>query len=254
MTDLITVENLTCAYDSEDVLKEISLHVKEKDVIFLMGNNGSGKTTLLNCLLNNLFIKQGNIYYEGRNINIISKEKFAKLVAFVPQNFNTACEFKVKDYLVLGRNPYIRLGNPKKSDYLIVEKYAEQTGVVDILNKSFNSLSGGQKQWVTITKAMVQETKIMIMDEPMSALDFGKQGELLLLLYELNKQGKTIVLTSHNPNHCFCIPVAKVCMIDAGIIQAFGTPKSIFNEEMIKRIYGKNVCLNRNGKIDFCLR
>lgn len=96
MTDLITVENLICAYDSEDVLKEISLYVKEKDVIFLIGNNDSGKTILLNCLLNNLFIKQGNIYYEGRNVNIISKETFAKLIAFVPQNFNNACEFKVK--------------------------------------------------------------------------------------------------------------------------------------------------------------
>lgn len=64
------------------------------------------------------------------------------------------------------------------------------------------------------------------------------------------------MLTSDNPNRCFCIPIAKVCMIEAGMIQAFGTLESIFNEEMIRRIYGKNVCinLNRNGRIDFCFR
>jgi iron complex transport system ATP-binding protein len=99
----------------------------------------------------------------------------------VPQNINMNCDFRVKDYLVLGRNPYIVFGNPKSSDYELVEFYADKTGITDILEKNFNSLSGGQKQWVTITRALVQETEIIIMDEPMSALDMGKQAELMML-------------------------------------------------------------------------
>jgi ABC-type cobalamin/Fe3+-siderophores transport system ATPase subunit len=145
------------------------------------------------------------------------------------------------------------LGNPQKSDYEIVEKYATQTKICDILDKEFNSLSGGQKQWVAITRAIVQETPIMIMDEPMSALDFGKQGELLILLHELNTQGKTIILTTHNPNHCFCIPNAKVCLIHKGVIEAYGTAESVFTENIINKIFGQYVRKSEDGSLKFSL-
>lgn len=252
MTECMTVRNLVCSYGKEDILKDISFEVKDNDILFLMGNNGSGKTTLLNCLLNNLFYRCGSIELFGEDIRKMSRELFARKVAYIPQNFNTSCEFTVKDYLVLGRNPYIRLGNPQTIDYEIVEKYAKQTKIDEILERPFNTLSGGQKQWVAITRAMVQETPVMIMDEPMSALDFGKQGELLILLKELNKQGKTIILTTHNPNHCFFLLNAKVCVIHEGIIESYGDPKNAFNDAVIEKVYGKNVRVSNEGILNFC--
>ena len=251
MTKCINVRNLVCSYGKEDILKDISFEVENNDIFFLMGNNGSGKTTLLNCLLNNLLYRCGRIELFGEDIKKMSRELFARKVAYIPQNFNTFCEFTVKDYLVLGRNPYIRLGNPQNIDYEIVEKYAKQTGVDDILERPFNTLSGGQKQWVAITRAMVQETPVMIMDEPMSTLDFGKQGELLILLKELNKQGKTIILTTHNPNHCLCFVDARVCIINNGIIEAYDFPKNAFNDAVVKKIYGENVCISVEGTLNF---
>lgn len=253
MTEYLTVKNLVCAYGKADVLKDISFEVKKNDVLFLMGNNGSGKTTLLNCLLNNLYYRKGSIELQGQDIRKMPRDVLARNVAYIPQNFSTSCEFKVKDYLVLGRNPYIRLGNPQNADYEIVENYAKQTKIDDILNKPFNTLSGGQKQWIAITRAMIQETPIMIMDEPMSALDFGKQGELLILLHELNIQGKTIILTTHNPNHCFCIPNARVCVIHNGVMEAYGAPKVAFSDAVIKKVYGKNVCVSDEGTLNFSL-
>ena len=251
MTKCITVSNLVCSYGKEDVLKNISLDIYENDLIFLMGNNGSGKTTLLNCLLNNLFYKSGNIELYGNDIKKMSRDLFARKVAYIPQNFNKVCEFSVKDYLVLGRNPYIRLGNPQKTDYEIVERYAKQTGIDDFLDRPFNALSGGQKQWIAITRAIVQETPVIIMDEPMSALDFGKQAELLALLKELKHQGKTIILTTHNPNHCFCSSDSKVCIVNNGIIEAYGSSTIAFNDTLIQKIYGEKVYKSADGLLSF---
>ena len=89
------------------------------------------------------------------------------------------------------------------------------------------------------------------MDEPMSALDFGKQGKFLGLLNELKEQGKTIILTTHNPNHCVCLSNAKVCVIHAGMIEAYGVPESVFNEELIDKIYGENVQVSNDGILNF---
>lgn len=253
MSDIITIKNLSCAYGKSKVLNDISFCVEPQSIVFIMGNNGAGKTTLLNCLLNNIKATRGEIWYNGELLENISKEKLARTVSYVPQNVNINCDFKVKDYLILGRNPYISLGNPKDSDYEIVEKYAVKTGIIGIIEKPFNTLSGGQKQWVAITRALVQETPILIMDEPMSALDIGKQADLLMLLKELASDGKTIILTSHNPNHCFYLKDSKVCLINDNAILSYSSAETAFSLKNIKAVYGEHVFLSED-KTNICFK
>lgn len=253
MNKYISLKNISCCYGKKEILSNISMDIDKGKIVFLMGNNGSGKTTLLKCLLNNIPIQKGSILFEGKEISHISKSDFSKLISYVPQNININCDLKVKDYLVLGRNPYIAFGSPTSYDYEIVEKYALQTGILNILTQPFHLLSGGQKQWVTITRALIQETPVLIMDEPMSALDLEKQAELLILLKNLKKQlGKTIILTSHNPNHCFCLD-SSVCLLNHKKILAFGHPKQVFTQKNISDVYGPHILLNNNNFIEFNL-
>lgn len=122
---------------------------------------------------------------------------------------------------------------------------------MNILEKPFNTLSGGQKQWSAITRALIQETSIIIMDEPMSALDMGKQAELLMLLKSLKeKDSKTIILTSHNPNHCLSLK-STVCLLHKQKIFALGSPECVFNTTNVFEIYGEYVELSKNNYVEF---
>ena len=132
MNKYISVKNISCCYGKKEVLSDISMDIDKGKILFLMGNNGSGKTTLLKCLLNNIPIQKGSILFDGKLVSDISKSDFSKMISYVPQNINLNCDLKVKDYLVLGRNPYIAFGSPTSCDYEIVEKYALQTGVLEI--------------------------------------------------------------------------------------------------------------------------
>lgn len=252
MSSLIQIENLSYTYGSHQVLSEISLEIEEGALLFIMGNNGSGKTTLLRCLLGGE-APPGTVRYQGEDISRIGRVKLARLVSYVPQNIHAGCDYKVRDYLVLGRNPYISWGNPQRRDYELVALYAQRTGITDILDKPFDTLSGGQRQWVAITRALVQETPVIMMDEPMSALDMGRQAELLCLLRDLReREGKTVILTSHNPNHCTALDCL-VCLLRRTRLYRSGTPRQVLTEETVAEIYGEHVRIMENGQIGFSI-
>lgn len=252
MTKFLTFENISVCYKDKEVLNSINFEIEKGTILFLLGNNGSGKTTLLKTFMRMVPIKNGDVFIEGINISKINQLEFSKIVSYVPQNINLSCDLSVKDYLILGRNPYIKFNSPKNKDYEIIEEYASKMNILDLLDKSFTTLSGGQKQLVTITRALAQETPILAMDEPMSALDLGKQAEVLMTLKRLNKEfGKTVILTTHNPNHCFHLN-SKVCILNETKLVGIDSAEQILNESNINKIYGEYIKINK-GRIDFCI-
>lgn len=253
MNSLIQIANLNYAYSKRMVLSGVSLEIPAGALLFVMGNNGSGKTTLIKCLLDNRKTAPGTISYQGEDFSHISLTRLARLVSYVPQNISPSCDYKVKDYLVLGRNPYIAFGGPQKQDYELAALYAERTGIGQLLETPFQTLSGGQRQWVVITRALVQETPVILMDEPMSALDMGKQAELLCLLRDLRERdGKTVILTSHNPNHCIALD-CQVCLLHRKKVYAHGSPREVLSPETVSEIYGEQIEVQENGYIGFRL-
>ncbi|MCQ2801931.1 MAG: ABC transporter ATP-binding protein [Bacilli bacterium] len=241
MSNVISIENLKFSYPRKNIFDDISLSFEKNKVTYIMGNNGSGKTTLLKILCRFLDVESGTIKILDKDIDGYSQTELSKVISYVPQSIKQNITFLVKDYLVMGRSPYIKFGfSPKEKDYEIVEKYAEELGIVDLLNRQFDELSGGQKQVVSIVKALIQETPIIIMDEPMSALDLGKQAEVLSLLSKLVLKGKTIILTTHNPNHALLFD-CNVCFLDSGKIIAYGQNTKTITKENIYAVFGKNV-------------
>lgn len=244
---VIHIEDICFAYESEMILKHLSMDVEANRICFIMGNNGSGKTTLLKNIMGFLFPKQGIIDICGNNVFSIDKQTMSRLVSYVPQAIHLNTDFSVIDYISLGRTPHIGMLNRlTEDDYQIVENISALLGVDTIYGIPFNKLSGGQKQMVAVARSLVQDTPIIIMDEPMSALDIGKQVDLLKVLHDLAENGKTVVLTTHNPNHALALD-SDACFMKQGKIIAFGRSKEIVTEELLHSVFGKNITLDHGA-------
>lgn len=238
------VDKVSFSYDKTVVLKNITLSVPSNRICFIMGNNGSGKTTLLKNIMGFLSPQSGQILISDKDVSKIDRLAMSKLISYVPQAIHLNTDFSVIDYLSLGRTPHIgvlnRLG---QSDYEIIERFAHRLGIDMIFDATFNKLSGGQKQIVAIARSLIQDTPLIIMDEPMSALDIGKQVELIQLLRDLTKN-KTIVLTTHNPNHALAID-SDACFMEHGEIIAYGNSQQLIQDDLLKEIYGDNIALDQ---------
>lgn len=252
MNKIIELKNISFSYKRCQVYKELSLFIYENRVSFFLGKNGSGKTTLLKMLNGILKPESGDVYIKQKKINTYSPLHLSKVVSYVPQSINSFNDFVVLDYLVLGRYPYIK-HRFSLEDYNIARNVAMKMGIEGLLKKTMIELSGGQKQLIAITRALIQDTPIVIMDEPMSALDLGNQAEVLHRINMLKSDGKTVILTTHNPLHAFQIDCI-VYIIDNGKLVSQGMPADILNNQNIQLMYGKRVVFDgETNKIIFKL-
>jgi iron complex transport system ATP-binding protein len=161
----------------------------------------------------------------------------ARSLAFVPQVHQSVFDFPVQDYLVMGRAPYIDIGSPpSEKDYHVVDQVMERLGVQALAAKSYNELSGGERQQVQIGRALVQEAEIIMLDEPTNHLDFGNQLKILQLLDELRLEGRTVVMTTHMPDHAILLG-GRVCIMDSGGKILVGSPDEMITKESMDRLY-----------------
>ena len=246
----VHIKDVCFAYESKMVLKHLSLDIAPNSICFIMGNNGSGKSTLLKNIMGFLLPQQGVIQLIGENVANIDKQTMSRLVSYVPQAIHLNTDFSVIDYISLGRTPHMGLlSKMTYEDYQIIEEVSVLLGINEIYEIPFNKLSGGQKQMVAIARSLVQDTPVIIMDEPMSALDIGKQVDLLNVLNELSKEGKTIIITTHNPNHALAVE-SDACFLQEGEIAAFGKSSEIIRNELLNKIYGENILLDHGEMAD----
>lgn len=239
----LEINKISFSYNKQCVLNECSGKIEAGTITALLGSNGQGKTTLIKCLLGYLKISSGDIKIFDRNIKNYAIRELAKKISYVPQMNETLNDVIVRDYIVEGRTPY--LGNfsmPRLDEYLLVEKYADMLGIVNLLSKSVNQLSGGQMQSVMIVRALTQETDIIIMDEPMAALDMSLQMGFLKMTENLKKLGKTIIFTTHNPEHALVLNCNTWVMKNGKIAYA-GLANNILNEMVLKELYGPGIVL-----------
>ena len=241
---IIDIKNLDFSYKDNHVLKNCSFDVTRNSIMVLLGANGAGKSTLFSCIMKQLKIGKQMIKIDSVSLEDISLKNLSFKISYVPQ-INTIKDLDciVRDYLVEGRTPYLNMFSiPGKKEYLLVEKYASMVGISHLLNKNIQCLSGGELQLVLITRAVVQETPIILMDEPMSALDLKNQTKVLRLVKNLKNQGKTIILSSHNPNHALILN-EDVCMLYDGNVINYGKAKECISQSNLNILYGESILL-----------
>lgn len=231
----ITIKNLHFSYDKKTILKEINTDVGCNEIIALLGPNGSGKSTLMKCINKILPYHKGNICIDGEDIKDYSQQKIASKVAYVPQYETKISGVKVFDMILSGRMPHLAW-RPSENDYRIVAEVIDRLGLSSLAMNDFGAMSGGQQQMVYIARAIVQETPIILLDEPINNLDLRHQVEIMNLLKELSSQGKTILITLHDINLAlqYC---QKYILLKNGQIFTQGGLE-IITTENLEQVYG----------------
>ncbi len=243
---MLEIKNLSFKYDKylNYILNNISFEVAPGTVNVLLGLNGCGKTTLIKLLAGLLDIREGDVLYGNKSIKELPIKDRSKTFSYVAQIRSGNDEFLVKDYLAYGFVNSLKFyESPKVSQLEEVEKVAKRFNIGLLLNKKLGQLSGGEKQIVTIASAVIQNTPTIILDEPTSALDLKNQNLVLSILRDIAKEGKTIIMSSHNPNHALFLD-SNVILMNKGEIANIGDAKDVINLETLKQVYGDSLCLS----------
>lgn len=240
---LFEVKNISFSYDGEEIFSDISFSIDKGDVLCILGPNGTGKTTLIKCLNGLHDIDKGEILINGKNIKKLSFKEISKFIGYIPQSHIPSFPFKVLDVVVMGRAPYLNLGeSPKQKDKDIAIKALKTLGIDHLKDKEYTNLSGGERQLVFLARVLCQQPDILILDEPTSHLDFGNQIKLLEIIDNLASSGLSIIMSSHFPDHAF-LSSTKVAILKNKEFIDFGTPEAVVTEDNLKRAYSIDVKL-----------
>lgn len=249
----IELRSASYSYCGSDVLHKCDLLVPERSITALLGLNGAGKTTMFRCLLKQLQAGSNTVLIEGQDINVISTKDIAKRISFVPQiNKVIDTDCLSRSYIVEGRTPLLKnFSVPQKDDYFAAEQCAKTVGCQNLLGKKLSQLSGGEMQLVMVARALAQDTPILLMDEPMSALDIHNQVKILKLIRQLNDDGKTIIFSTHNPNHALALDCDAAILHD-GQIYRCGKASEILSCDVVQTVYGANTYVHEIAGRKYC--
>ncbi len=235
---MIATQGLTFAYTEEPVLSNISLNFQAGEFTGVIGPNGSGKSTLLKLIGGILPSASETVFFKNRELSHYKKKELAVSIAWIPQEKQMAFPFKVIDIVLMGRHPYLSpLSFEGKDDYQIAEDAMKQTQVLEFAQRSFNEISGGEKQRVMIASAISQKPDVMLLDEPTSALDIKYQIEVLNILKRLNEdENKSLILAMHDLHLAskFC---KRLILLKKGQVFCEGTPAEVLKKEILEDVY-----------------
>jgi iron complex transport system ATP-binding protein len=246
MVMILELHGVSCGYGRRTVLHNVDLSVDAGENLCLLGPNGVGKTTLFRTILGSITPQEGSVSVDGRDIRCLSRRERARLMAYVPQAHTAPFPFHVFDVVLTGRTAHISLtSSPSRHDKDVARQALERMGIGHLSDRPYTEISGGERQLALIARALAQEPRVLIMDEPSSHLDFGNQARLLGLIKALVKERDLAVLmSSHFPNHAFAC-ASRVALVKEGRVVTIGQPDHVLTEDALESIYGISVRILR---------
>lgn len=231
---MINVTGLEFSYKNKDIIKRIDFHIEAGDCVALLGTNGVGKSTLLKTLNKLLVPTSGSIQISNQPIEKMKRKELAKKISYVEQH-TAHTDMTVYESVLLGRKPYTMF-QYQRSDYEQVETIIKKMELEKDKNRSILKLSGGERQKVSIARALVQDTDIILFDEPTSNLDPKNQQEILSIINDLHcNLNKTIIITLHDINQALSV-ANKFLLLKDGKVLAFGD-KSVLTKDNLYELY-----------------
>ena len=249
---LVEFRNVSFAYQVSEgtrpfALRDMSFEIAPGEIIGVIGPNSSGKTTLIRLLTRVLEPASGEIHLEGVSVRRLSRTDLARRVAVVPQGILPQFPFTVGELVLMGRYPHDPgryFENPR--DRAVAREAMEATGVLELADMPLEHLSGGERQRAVIARALAQEPRLLVLDEPTAHLDLRYQVEAAALLRRLNRErGTTVLLVSHDLNLA-----AEVCdrllLLNGGRAAAIGAPEAVLDEALLASVFGCAVIVDKN--------
>lgn len=241
----LTIETraLATGYPGHPVGRDMNLTVRGGRVTALLGPNGCGKTTLFRTLLGLLKPRGGQVLIDGDDLAGLPRSEVAKRVAYVPQVVEGYFPFSVMDVVLMGRAPHLgTFAAPGARDRRVAGEALAELRIADLAGRSFTAISSGQRQLVLIARALAQQSPVIFMDEPTASLDFANQFHVLDCICRLSHAGRTIVISSHHPDHALRFADDAVLMETGGVFAA-GTTGDILSSETLSRVYGMEIVI-----------
>ncbi|MEM9954839.1 MAG: ABC transporter ATP-binding protein [Chloroflexota bacterium] len=231
----LDVQRVSWEVETQRIIHDIRLRVQANEFVGLLGPNGSGKSTLLRCIYRSLQPSTGEMYLNGQNLLTLPAKEVAQKMAVVLQESPIQFDFTVREMVAMGRTPHKKLFDADTSeDWQLVEDALMQVNMLGFAERSFSTLSGGEKQRVLIARALTQQAKFLVLDEPTNHLDIRYQLEILDLVSSL---GVATLAALHDLNLA-AIYCDKLYILKAGEVVAEGTPNDILTAELIADVYG----------------
>lgn len=233
----LKMEDITFGYSSVDVLKDVCLEIGDAEFVSILGPNGVGKSTLIHCINKILMPKKGSVFLDDSSVHDMSLKELAKHVGYVPYSANDTFPLTVVDTVLMGRHPHSRW-KTQDSDLDMVYETLKLMEIEHLAMRNFNELSAGQHQKVMLARGLVQEPKILLLDEPTSNLDVRHQIEVTKILSSLTKDKNiTVIMISHDLNIAAKY-ADSIIMMHEGKIYSVGTPEEVITEDNLRTVYG----------------
>jgi cobalamin transport system ATP-binding protein len=237
---VIELERLTVRFDGAYAVRNVSFRVETGEWVVLIGPNGAGKTSALRAICR-LLPFEGRVLLDGFDTNRLGRREVARIAAFVPQAPETPPELTVGEYVLLGRTPHIGyFASEGRADRLAAERALGRLELAPFAERPLGSLSGGELQRTVLARALAQESPILLLDEPTTALDLGRQQQALELIDSLRSEGLTVVSTMHD------LTLAgqyadRLLLLDRGAVVAEGPAVEVLIEPNLASYYGAHV-------------
>ena len=244
---MIEVKNLSFAYGKREILRDVSFKAESGEIVGILGNNGAGKSTLVTCLNHILKPKSGKIILNGKDAETLSKRELAQYISYVAQK-NEQTQTTVFDSVLLGRKPYIKWSIGQE-DIAVCDEIIERVGLSEMKLRALDELSGGELQKVMLARALVQQPKVMLLDEPTSNLDPKNQYEMMKLVRQVaDEKNITVLVVIHDLSLAmrFC---DKFLLMKDGRVFDYGD-KSVLTDGNIFPVYGMHAYIEKLHGVD----
>ncbi|MGI4801807.1 MAG: ABC transporter ATP-binding protein [Janthinobacterium lividum] len=232
------------------ILRDVSFRLGAGEVLSVLGPNGVGKTTLLRCLTGLERLQAGTVRLDGRDVVSLPRRVVGQHIGVVPQGDAPAFSFSVREMVEMGRAPHLGwMASPAATDRSIAAAALDRLGIGHLAARAYPELSGGERQMVLIARALAQQPRVLVLDEPTAHLDFANQAQVLDLVRSLATGGLGILMTTHDPAHAFRIGHMAL-LLRKDLSATFGTTGDVLTEASLSAAYGRQVGLATvNGQI-----
>jgi iron complex transport system ATP-binding protein len=251
---MLEVKELAFGFPRRTIGRDVSFALAAGEVMCVLGPNGGGKTTLFRTVLGLLGPHSGQVKLENDNLNELSRQQIARRVGYVPQGHTGYFAFTVREFVLMGRTAHLgAFASPGRHDLALAERVLESLGIAQLAGKPVTEISGGERQLALVARALAQQPKLLVLDEPTASLDFGNQVRVLERISALARSGIAILFSSHEPDHAF-LCAQRALLLGEGRVLELGAPREVIRPDTLQRLYQVSVqVLPLPGGLHTCL-